>query len=133
MATASMPGRTVIQWEKDDLDPVGLVKIDLLGNRSLAVIRDTIAAVATHTGRLIDYAMWDPLSDMPTKTLIRRGDTMGCFYVESPATRLLLKKLWATMPAEQQRQAEQGRSAGYHADRSSDSAAACQVNCERMV
>jgi len=102
----SAKGIPVIQWEKDQAEEAGLVKIDLLGNRSLAVIRDTIAAVATHTGRLIDYAMWDPLSDMPTKTLIRRGDTMGCFYVESPATRLLLKKLWATMPAEQQRQAD---------------------------
>ena len=88
----------VIQWEKDQTEEAGLVKIDLLGNRSLAVIRDAIAAVARNTGRVIDYATWDPLSDPATNELIRRGDTMGCFYVESPATRLLLKKLWAGMP-----------------------------------
>ena len=102
----SAKGIPVIQWEKDQAEEAGLVKIDLLGNRSLAVIRDTLAAIAIHTGRQIDYATWDPLSDVPTKTLIRRGDTMGCFYVESPATRLLLKKLWTTMPASQQAQAD---------------------------
>jgi error-prone DNA polymerase len=98
----SAKGIPVIQWEKDQAEEAGLVKIDLLGNRSLAVIRDAIAAIALHTGRQIDYATWDPLSDEATKTLLRRGDTMGCFYVESPATRLLLKKLWTTMPTVQQ-------------------------------
>ncbi len=88
----------VIQWEKDQTEEAGLVKIDLLGNRSLAVIRDAIAAIARNTGRVIDYATWDPLTDPVTNDLIRRGETMGCFYVESPATRLLLKKLWAGMP-----------------------------------
>ncbi len=88
----------VIQWEKDQTEDAGLVKIDLLGNRSLAVIRDAIAAVARNTGHVIDYAMWDPITDPATNDLIRRGETMGCFYVESPATRLLLKKLWAGMP-----------------------------------
>ncbi len=88
----------VIQWEKDQTEEAGLVKIDLLGNRSLAVIRDALAAIAQNTGHRIDYATWDPLSNPATNELIRRGDTMGCFYVESPATRLLLKKLWAGMP-----------------------------------
>jgi error-prone DNA polymerase len=93
-------GVPVIQWEKDQTEEAGLVKIDLLGNRSLAVIRDALAAVACHTGRTIDYAAWDPLSDPATQDLIRQGDTIGCFYIESPATRLLLKKLWGGMPAE---------------------------------
>ena len=88
----------VIQWEKDQTEEAGLVKIDLLGNRSLAVIRDTIAAIARNTGHVIDYATWDPLTDPATNDLVRRGETMGCFYVESPATRLLLKKLWGGMP-----------------------------------
>jgi error-prone DNA polymerase len=88
----------VIQWEKDQTEEAGLVKIDLLGNRSLAVIRDAIAAVARNTGQVIDYATWDPISDPATNDLIRHGETMGCFYVESPATRLLLKKLWLGMP-----------------------------------
>ena len=90
----------VIQWEKDQTEEAGLVKIDLLGNRSLAVIRDAIAAVARNTGTVIDYATWDPISDPATNDLIRRGETMGCFYVESPATRLLLRKLWGGMTPE---------------------------------
>lgn len=95
----SASGWPVIQWEKDQTEDAGLVKIDLLGNRSLAVIRDAIAAIKQNTSRTIDYATWDPISDYATNELIRRGDTMGCFYVESPATRLLLRKLWAGMPA----------------------------------
>ncbi len=91
-------GLPVIQWEKDQTEEAGLVKIDLLGNRSLAVIRDALEAIARHTGRMIDYAGWDPLQDEATMELIRRGDTIGCFYVESPATRLLLRKLWLRMP-----------------------------------
>jgi error-prone DNA polymerase len=93
-------GVPVIQWEKDQTEDAGLVKIDLLGNRSLAVIRDALAAIAHNTGRRIDYAAWDPLNDPATQALIKQGDTIGCFYIESPATRLLLKKLWGGMPAE---------------------------------
>lgn len=99
-------GLPVIQWEKDQTEEAGLVKIDLLGNRSLAVIRDALAAVARHTGRQIDYETWDPLDDAATQDLIRRGDTIGCFYVESPATRLLLRKLWCGMPEERRVKAD---------------------------
>jgi error-prone DNA polymerase len=94
----TVKGLPVIQWEKDQTEEAGLVKIDLLGNRSLAVIRDALDAVARHTGRVIDYATWDPLDDKNTQDLIKRGDTIGCFYIESPATRLLLRKLWNGMP-----------------------------------
>lgn len=103
VATKGVP---VIQWEKDQTEEAGLVKIDLLGNRSLAVIRDALAAIAEHTGHAIDYATWDPLSDHATQALIQRGNTIGCFYIESPATRLLLKKLWIGMPAHQRAQAD---------------------------
>ena len=102
----SASGLPVIQWEKDQAEDAGLVKIDLLGNRSLAVIRDALAAIKQNTGRAIDYATWDPISDPATNELIRRGDTMGCFYVESPATRLLLRKLWAGMPPARLAQAD---------------------------
>ena len=94
----TVKGLPVIQWEKDQTEDAGLVKIDILGNRSLAVIRDTIAAIAKHTGRVIDYATWNPLEDPATQESIRCGDTIGCFYIESPATRLLLRKLWTSMP-----------------------------------
>ena len=102
----SASGLPVIQWEKDQTEDAGLVKIDLLGNRSLAVIRDAIAAIHRNRGILIDYATWDPLSDPATNELIRRGETMGCFYVESPATRQLLKKLWLGMPPVQRATAD---------------------------
>jgi error-prone DNA polymerase len=99
-------GVPVIQWEKDQTEDAGLVKIDLLGNRSLAVIRDALAAVARNTGHRLDYAIWDPLTDVPTQDLICRGDTIGCFYIESPATRLLLRKLWTRMPPERRATAD---------------------------
>ena len=54
-------GVPVIQWEKDQTEEAGLVKIDLLGNRSLAVIRDALNAIARNTGRTIDYAAWEPI------------------------------------------------------------------------
>ncbi|HXG44216.1 MAG TPA: DNA polymerase III subunit alpha [Gemmatimonadales bacterium] len=82
----------VIQFEKDGAEDAGLVKIDLLGNRSLAVIRDAIAAVRAHTGRVIDYTSSDPEEDEPTRALFRTGRTMGVFYTESPASRLLCAK-----------------------------------------
>ncbi len=85
-------GVRIIQWEKDQAEDAGLVKIDLLGNRSLAVIRDALDAVEQHHGVRIDYARWDPLEDPVTQDLMARGDTMGVFYVESPAMRLLQKK-----------------------------------------
>jgi error-prone DNA polymerase len=65
------------------------VKIDLLGNRSLAVIRDALAAIRDNTGRNISYAQFNPLDDPRTQRLIARGETMGVFYVESPAIRQL--------------------------------------------
>ena len=82
----------VIQFEKDGAEDVGLVKIDLLGNRSLAVIRDAIAAVRINTGRQIDYTAADPEDDEPTRELFRTGQTMGVFYTESPASRMLCAK-----------------------------------------
>ena len=82
----------VIQFEKDGAEDAGLVKIDLLGNRSLAVIRDAIAAVHGNTGRLIDYTSTDAGEDPATRALFRTGQTMGVFYTESPASRALCAK-----------------------------------------
>jgi error-prone DNA polymerase len=82
----------VIQFEKDGAEDAGLVKIDLLGNRSLAVIRDAIAAVREHTGQQIDYTTADAGEDEGTRELFRTGRTMGVFYTESPASRQLCAK-----------------------------------------
>jgi error-prone DNA polymerase len=84
-------GVPVIQWEKDSTETAGLVKIDLLGNRSLAVIRDAVANVQAN-GTSFDEARWEPEDDPATQASIAAGATMGCFYIESPATRLLQQK-----------------------------------------
>ncbi len=88
----SAKGARIIQWEKDQAEKAGLVKIDLLGNRSLAVIRDTIAAVRENRGGSLDYPTFNPVDDPGTQELLRRGKTMGVFYVESPSMRLLQEK-----------------------------------------
>jgi len=90
----SAKGLPVIQWEKDQAEMAGLVKIDLLGNRSLAVIRDALAAIEHNTGNRIDYGAWRPLDDPTTRQLLCRGASMGCFYIESPATRQLLRRMF---------------------------------------
>ena len=87
-ATKGVP---IIQWEKDGAEEAGLVKIDLLGNRSLGVIRDCIAAVQAGGGHLSELT-WQPEDDAATKMSVAAGATMGCFYIESPAMRLLEKK-----------------------------------------
>lgn len=87
-ATKGVP---IIQWEKDGAEEAGLVKIDILGNRSLGVIRDCIAAVHAG-GEYLDETTWQPEDDAATKMSIAEGATMGCFYIESPAMRLLEKK-----------------------------------------
>lgn len=120
-------GVNIIQWEKDQTEDGGLVKIDLLGNRSLAVVRDALTAVEEHQGvenlgwgrdilvaqkepgptdcptglsgsqpqekfGVLAYQHFNPLDDLPTQDLLARGDTIGVFYVESPAMRQLQKK-----------------------------------------
>jgi len=90
-------GRPVIAWEKEGAEAMGLVKIDFLGNRSLAVLRDVIELVnplrKTEGEEEISWETFSPLDDRATEEMIRTGDTLGVFYVESPATRQLLKKM----------------------------------------
>ncbi len=85
-------GVPIVQWEKDQVEDYGLVKMDLLGNRSLAVIRDAVAAVERNTGLAIDERAWNPIEDPETQRLMRDGDTIGVFYVESASMRQLQRK-----------------------------------------
>nr|WP_320190777.1 DNA polymerase III subunit alpha [uncultured Desulfobacter sp.] len=85
-------GIPVIQWEKESTEVAGLVKIDLLGNRSLGVIRDCIASIRETQGEFKDFQDIDPEDDPDTQQQVAQGQTMGCFYIESPAMRLLQKK-----------------------------------------
>jgi len=89
----SANGTQVLQWEKDSVEESGLVKIDILGNRSLAVIRDSLELVRKNHGLDIDCPGWSPINDRDTVEIFYRGDTFGVFYFESPATRQVLKKV----------------------------------------
>ncbi len=90
-------GVPIIQWDKDGAEEAGLVKIDLLGNRSLGVIRDAITLVRENedkdkNAKKFSERDWEPEDDAATRKTIAAGKTMGCFYIESPAMRLLQKK-----------------------------------------
>jgi len=87
-------GVPIIQWEKDSAEEGGLVKIDLLGNRSLGVIRDAVANLRDN-GAALNEHRWEPEEDAATRNTVANGNTMGCFYIESPAMRLLQKKTQA--------------------------------------
>ncbi|MCG2774655.1 MAG: DNA polymerase III subunit alpha [Desulfobacterales bacterium] len=89
----SASGVQVLQWEKDSVENAGLVKIDILGNRSLAVIRDALDLVEKNYGRRIHYASLNPINDPRTVRIFYQGDTFGVFYFESPATRQVLTKI----------------------------------------
>ncbi len=90
---ASAAGLPLIAWEKDATEMAGLVKIDLLGNRSLAVLRDSISLIERHHGQQIVWEDFNPINDGQVREMIEAGDTLGVFYIESPATRQLLQKM----------------------------------------
>ena len=85
-------GVQIVEWEKDQVEDSGLLKIDILGNRSLAVVRDTLKQVGLYRNEYMDYHKIQPVGDLRTEDLMKAGRTMGVFYIESPATRQLLAK-----------------------------------------
>src|SRR4029079_15306374 len=89
---ASMENRTVIQWEKDDLDPVGLVKIDLLGLDMLTLLQDCIGYIRRTRGVDVDLATLD-MADQAVYDDLCRADTIGVFQVESRAQMNTLPRL----------------------------------------
>ena len=89
---ASMPGRTVIQWEKDDLDPVGLIKIDLLGLGILTLLQDCLLYIRQGRGVTVDLAAL-PMDDQNVFDDLCAADTIGVFQVESRAQMNTLPRL----------------------------------------
>jgi error-prone DNA polymerase len=81
---ASMPGRTVVQWDKEDCSDLGLVKVDLLGLGMMAVMKDCIELIPRHYGTPIDLAQL-PADDKQVYETLQRADTVGMFQVESRA------------------------------------------------
>lgn len=89
---AAMQDRTVIQWDKDDLDMVGLLKVDVLALGMLSALRRCFDLIAQHRGRHLTLATI-PAEDPATYAMISRAETMGVFQIESRAQMAMLPRL----------------------------------------
>ncbi len=89
---AAMPERSIIQWDKDDLEALGLLKVDVLALGMLSVIRRALAFIGQRCGR--PFTMADvPAEDPATYEMIGHADTMGVFQIESRAQMSMLPRL----------------------------------------
>jgi len=88
----SANGHRMIQADKDDVELLGYLKLDVLGVRMLSSMRHALDEIARTTGEKVDLERI-PLDDEPTFELIRSSDTLGCFQIESPGQRELLQRL----------------------------------------
>jgi error-prone DNA polymerase len=88
---ATMPGRVVVQWDKDDCAALGIVKVDLLGLRMMSALQESIALVS-ETGGALDLARLPP-DDPAVYRMLQRADTIGVFQVESRAQMATLPRI----------------------------------------
>ena len=89
---AAMEDRTVIEWNKDDLEALGLIKVDVLGLGMLSCIRRSFAMLESHYG--IRHTLGDvPAEDPGVYEMIQRADTVGVFQIESRAQMAMLPRL----------------------------------------
>jgi error-prone DNA polymerase len=89
---AAMPDRSVVQWDKDDLDTLGLIKVDVLALGMLSALRRSLAFIGQKKGG--EFRMQDiPDEDPATYEMIRRADTIGVFQIESRAQMSMLPRL----------------------------------------
>jgi error-prone DNA polymerase len=92
IGNAAMPGRTFIEWDKDDIDTLGLMKVDVLALGMLTCIRKAFDLLRQHKG--IDIALADvPRDDPAVYDMLCRGDSLGVFQVESRAQMNMLPRL----------------------------------------
>jgi error-prone DNA polymerase len=89
---ASMPGRVVVQWDKEDCADLGLIKVDLLGLGMMAVLEDCLKLVRNHWREEIDLGQLPP-DDPDVYKVLRKGDTIGMFQVESRAQMATLPRM----------------------------------------
>ncbi|MEO2015530.1 MAG: error-prone DNA polymerase [Fuerstiella sp.] len=89
---AAMPGRTVIQWDKNDLDALGLLKVDCLALGMLSCIRRCFEMVKQHHGRELTLANV-PSEDDAVYDMVSAADTVGVFQIESRAQMSMLPRL----------------------------------------
>lgn len=88
---ASMVGRTVVQWDKEDCADMGLIKVDLLGLGMMAVLKDCVELIPRYYGEKIDIAQI-PHDDAEVYKSLQEADTVGLFQVESRAQMASLPK-----------------------------------------
>jgi len=89
---ATMPGRVVVQWDKEDCADMGMVKVDLLGLGMMAVLEDSIQLIRAHNKEEIDLGLL-PQDDEKVYSALQRADTIGLFQVESRAQMSCLPRL----------------------------------------
>ncbi len=89
---AAMPDRTVIQWDKDDLESLGLLKVDVLALGMLSALRKSFDLIAGYRGRRLTMA-GIPQEDPAVYEMIGRADTVGVFQIESRAQMAMLPRL----------------------------------------
>jgi error-prone DNA polymerase len=89
---ATMPGRVVVQWDKEDCADMGIVKVDLLGLGMMAVLEDSIQIIREHHGEEIDLGHL-PQDDPAVYGALQKADTVGMFQVESRAQMSCLPRL----------------------------------------
>jgi error-prone DNA polymerase len=89
---ATMPGRVIVQWDKDDCADLGIVKVDLLGLGMMAVLEDVVPMIRRHEGVTIDYARL-PADDPKVYAMLCAADTVGVFQVESRAQMATLPRM----------------------------------------
>ena len=89
---ASMPDRTVVQWDKDDLDALHILKVDCLALGMLSAIRRALDLLNDHTGAGLTLATV-PKEDPAVYQMIQRADTVGVFQIESRAQMSMLPRL----------------------------------------
>jgi error-prone DNA polymerase len=89
---AAMANRQVIEWDKDDIDVLRFMKVDVLGLGMLGCMRRAFDLLADHKGQLLDLALIPP-EDPATYAMIRKADTLGTFQIESRAQMSMLPRL----------------------------------------
>src|SRR5687767_13852881 len=92
---ATMPGRVVVQWDKENCADLGILKIDLLGLGMMAVLEDTITLIRETRGEEVDLAHL-PANDPAVYNALQKADTIGLFQVESRAQMATLPRLRPT-------------------------------------
>jgi error-prone DNA polymerase len=89
---ASMPGRVVVQWDKEDCADLRIIKVDLLGLGMMAVLEESITLIRNHYGEEVDLAHL-PADDPTVYSTLQKADTIGMFQVESRAQMSCLPRL----------------------------------------